>query len=187
MDGTDPDREAIDLLVRELTTVKRPAPVMATPAVTQPSAGPSLEPRAHTQLAAGQSAGFRPGSRWSNIRVLMPSQPTPGLGKRFTSVAAVRLPELFDVHRFVPGPVTMTRLWVGLGALHCASMSFWPYPKTYLWGLVAYLLCLAMVLVTGIWGARLTWEARLGAAHTVALATVLWAVTLGTAETLSLT
>jgi hypothetical protein len=80
----------------------------------------------------------------------------------------------------------MLRMWVGLGALHCASMTFWPYPKTYLWGLVLYILSLGLVLVTGVWGARLSWEARLGAAHTVALGTVLWAVTLAATDTMRL-
>jgi hypothetical protein len=188
MDGNDPDREAIDLLVRELTTAKRMVPTMAPPAGSQPAA-PSPEPGTNTHLLAGPPAELRPGSRWSNVRVLMPSQQTPGVWRRFADASAARLPVLPDVRRFVrvPGPVAMTRFWVGLGALYCASMSFWPYPRTYWWGLVAYLLCLSLVLVTGIWGARLSWEARLGAAHTIALGTVLWAVTLGTAETLSLT
>jgi hypothetical protein len=33
-------------------------------------------------------------------------------------------------------------------------------------------LCLALALVAGVWGARLSWEQRLGAAHTLALGTV---------------
>jgi uncharacterized membrane protein len=80
----------------------------------------------------------------------------------------------------------MVRMWVGLGVVHSAAMTFWPYPKTYFWGLVLYLLSLALVLVTGVWGARLSWEARLGAAHTVALGTVVSAIALAAAETLPL-
>jgi hypothetical protein len=167
------DSEQIDLLVRELMAA-RPLTVSAPPAVGQPVAPPPVE--------------RRPGTRWSNVRLLMPSRPAPGAGDRFAFLSEIALPQLPDLSRFFrkPGPVTLLRMWVGLGALHCASMTFWPYPKTYLWGLVLYLLSLALVLVTGIWGARLSWEARLGAAHTVALGTVLWAVTLAATDTMRL-
>jgi hypothetical protein len=77
-------------------------------------------------------------------------------------------------------------MWVGLGASYGAAMAFWPYPKTYLWGLVLYLLSLGLVLVAGAWGARLSWQERLGSAHTVALVTVLWALVLAAAEILPL-
>jgi hypothetical protein len=52
--------------------------------------------------------------------------------------------------------------------------------------MVLYLLCLGLALVASIWGARLSWDARLGAAHTVALCTAVWAVTLVTVEALPL-
>ena len=81
----------------------------------------------------------------------------------------------------------MARMWVVLAAAYGASLTFWPYPKTYLWGMVLYLLCLGLGLVTSVWAARLSWDARLGAAHSVALVTALWAVTLATIETLALT
>jgi hypothetical protein len=42
----------------------------------------------------------------------------------------------------------------------------------------------AMVVIAGVWGARLTWATRLGIAHTVALAIVLWGITLAAEETL---
>jgi hypothetical protein len=95
---------------------------------------------------------------------------------------AISLPEVPDLNRFfrMPGPATIARMWVALGVLSSAAMTFWPYPKTYLWGMVLYLLSLGLVLVAGVWGARLSWYARLGAAHTVALGTVLWAVVLAT-------
>jgi hypothetical protein len=80
----------------------------------------------------------------------------------------------------------MVRMWVGLALVYSASMTLWPYPKTYFWGLVLYLLSLALALVAGIWGARLSWEARLGSAHTVALGAVVLAVALAAAETLPL-
>jgi hypothetical protein len=64
-------------------------------------------------------------------------------------------------------------------------MYFWPYAKTYFWGLVIYQSCLGFLLVAGVWGARLSWDARLGAAHTLAVGTVLWAITLGTVNTVT--
>ena len=114
--------------------------------------------------------------------------PTPDVAPRFAFASAISLPQVPDLTRLfrMPGPVIVTRMWVGLGAVYGGAMTYWPYPKTYLWGLVSYLLSLGLVLVTGIWGARLSWEARLGAAHTIALATVLWAITLAAAVTLPL-
>jgi hypothetical protein len=177
------DREEIDLLVSELTA-KRTAPKAAAPHANQPLARSS--PAHAYDPFAPDLAGPRPGSRWTNVRVLMPSRRRPGLERFFAFRPAISLPPLPDLSHYfrMPGPVTMVRLWVGLGAVYSASMTFWPYPKTYLWGSVLYILSLALVLVTGIWGARLSWDARLGAAHTVALGTALWAVTLAAAETL---
>jgi hypothetical protein len=167
------DSEQIDLLVRELMAA-RPVPVPVQPVVTEPVAPSPVE--------------RRPGTRWTHVRLLMPSRRAPDRGAPFASLSNITLPQLPDLSRFsrMPGPVAMLRMWVGLGALHCASMTFWPYPKTYLWGLVLYILSLGLVLVTGVWGARLSWEARLGAAHTVALGTVLWAVTLAATNTMRL-
>jgi hypothetical protein len=169
MDRHEYDREEIDLLVSELTA-KRHMPV--NPPVAQPVATPQPD--------------LRPGSRWTNVQVVMPSWSKPTVGRRFALASAINLPHLPDLSRLIPtfGPVAMVRIWVGLGAVHSALMTFWPYPKTYLLGLVLYLLSLALVLVTGIWGARLSWDARLGAAHTVALGTAGWAVALAAIEAL---
>jgi hypothetical protein len=158
MGREDVDRKEIDRLVSELT---------AKPGV------------------ASTHAGVRPVSRWSIGRLTMPSERRESLAIRLESwleAVEARLPPMPDLKRYfkMPSEVTMVRLWVALGTLHCASMTFWPYPKTYLWGMVLYLLSLSLVFVTGIWGARLSWDARLGAAHTVALGTVVWALTLAT-------
>ncbi len=167
MDGNDRDREAIDVLIRDLMT-KRLASAKAA--------------AAHSVATPTEK---RPGTRWSNVRLLMPApRSVPGLGRRLAFASALALPHLPDFSRFfrVPGPVTIVRMWVGLGVVYGTAMAFWPYPKTYLWGLVLYLLSLGLVLAAGIWGARLSWQERLGAAHTIALATVLWALVLAAAE-----
>jgi hypothetical protein len=179
----DSDREQIDLLVRELTT--KPLATRAVPATTQPPVHPASERVPGAQPIA-QPAEHRPVGRWTNVRLLMPAARTPGLSTRFAFGSAMSLPQLPDLHRFfrMPGPVTLVRMWVGLSVVHSAAMTFWPYPKTYFWGLVLYILSLGLALVAGVWGARLSWDSRLGAAHTVSLSTVLWAVTLGATETL---
>jgi hypothetical protein len=186
MNLDDSDRDAIDLLVRELTT-KPVGPKAAARIGGQPPVAPPPSRVPESPLVA-QQAEPRPGTRWTNVRLLMPSRRQPRAATRLAIAvaSAASLMPVPDLTRFfrMPGSVTLVRLWVGLGALHCATMTFWPYPKTYFWGLVLYILSLGLAVVTGVWGARLSWDARLGAAHTVALGTVVWAVTLAAAETL---
>jgi len=174
MEVTDSDREEIDLLVRGLARAEW------------------MQPKAAS--GAGQEAAdaeLRPGSRWTNVRIMMPAAPSARPANRFGAAAAAllsRLPALPNPARMftTPGSAMLVRMWVGLGAVYSASLTFWPYPKTYFWGLGFYLISLALMLVTGVWGARLSWEARLGAAHTVALGTVLWAVGVAATQTLPL-
>lgn len=73
---------------------------------------------------------------------------------------------------------------VGLAVLLGSAMPYWPYPKDGTWWLLFYMFAVAMVLVAGVWSARLTWVTRLGVAHVVALGVVLWGITLAAEETL---
>lgn len=131
--------------------------------------------------------------RWTNVTMHMPSpRKSSGdsrvlkfvetLGQHLETGFLKFVAAVVRVRRFVrmPGATTIVRGWVALAAVYGGALFFWPYPKTYFWGLVGYQLCLALSLVAGAWGARLSWDARLGAAHTVALGTVIWAITLGT-------
>lgn len=93
---------------------------------------------------------------------------------------ALRLPALTEATR----SVLIVRAWVTLGLLLSVSMAYWPYPKTYLLGLLAYIFAVALLVVAGVWSAKLTWDVRLGGAHTVAIGIVLWAIVLVAAETL---
>jgi hypothetical protein len=171
------DSEEIDLLVRELAA-KEWVSTTGTPAGSVPIA----------------QNPPRPGSRWSNVRIMMPAIQTPRFRRRLARKTMVMLgrlpkwPKLPVLNRFVktPSPATMVRMWVGLGAVYSAMLTFWPYQRTYVWGILFYLASLALVVVSGVWGARLSWEARLGAAHTVALGTVLWAVRLASTQMLPL-
>jgi hypothetical protein len=183
MGAEDINQDEIDRLVLELTTGPRAARKTAAsqPIHRQAPASASVAPPFPTPQTE-----LRPGNRWTNVRLLMPSRPAPSFGKRLALGSAIALPQLPDLtHLFrMPGPLTVARMWVGLGVVYSASMTFWPYPKTYLWGLVLYLLSLGLALVAGVWGARLSWESRLGGAHTLALGAVAWAVTLAALQTL---
>lgn len=75
-------------------------------------------------------------------------------------------------------------MFVGLGLVLGAAMAFWPYTNTCSWGLGLYLSAVLLVVISGAWGAKLTWDARLGAAHTLALLVVFWGLTLVTAAVL---
>jgi hypothetical protein len=79
-----------------------------------------------------------------------------------------------------------TVVWtsLGLGVALGVAMPFWPYPKACAWWLLLYLCAVAMVVVAGVWAARLTWVTRLGVAHMVALGVVFWGITLAADETL---
>jgi len=178
MDAENFDREEIDGLVRELMTKRFDLP-KPKPVVSQQPASEPVAPQPPEQ---------RPGGRWSNIRVLMPSMPAPTVASRVGFALPISLPQLPDVRHLIsmPGPATVARMWVALAVAYGAAMMYWPYPVTYWLGLVSYLSSVGLALVAGVWGARLSWEARLGAAHTIALCTVAWTLALATAVTLPL-
>lgn len=95
-----------------------------------------------------------------------------------------RLPALPDLA--MPSEATTVRLWVGLGVALAMAMPFWPYPKTNALWMTFYMFAVVMVVIAGIWSARLTWAQRLGGAHIIAIAIVLWGITLYAEETLPL-
>lgn len=178
MNHTEREIEEVDRLVRHLTSAAAPA----------------------AESTAARHGEQRPTSRWTNVTVRMPSRRRgPGIGTRIAREYEAILDKtepwleracayVLDVRRRfirVPSSTTLVRLWVTLAAAYGGALFFWPYPKTYFWGLVLYQACLGLSLVAGIWGARLSWDARLGSAHTLALGTVLWAMTLGTSNTMT--
>lgn len=113
-----------------------------------------------------------PGLKLPEIRlpdVVLPEIRAPRFG-----LAALRVPALLD-----SAPRTLVvRAWVALALVLSASMPYWPYAKTYGAGLLLYLFAVALVVVAGTWSAKLTWDERLGGAHTVSLGIVLWAIAL---------
>ena len=183
--------QEVDLLIRELssspakrTTAQTTESQSGTPAVSVPAPGQRSTTRAVAPPVG--SRGFvsaisvqSPKSQsWfeENVRErLTPDNlmPTRWIPTQWTST-----------HRFQPAGTTAVWMWVGLGVALALAMPFWPYPKACAWWLLLYLFAVAMVVVTGIWTARLTWVTRLGVAHMVALGIVFWGITLAAEETL---
>ena len=81
-----------------------------------------------------------------------------------------------DIH--VPRRAGAVWACVGLGIVLGIALPYWPYPHACGWWLLMYGAAAGMEVVAGIWGARLTWNSRLGFAHSFALATVLWGLAL---------
>lgn len=73
---------------------------------------------------------------------------------------------------------------VGLGVVVAVALTQWPYARACGVGLVVYLLAVATVLVTGLWGAMASWRGRLASAHVIALGTILWGIALAAHEAL---
>lgn len=105
----------------------------------------------------------------------------------FASSIASRLPALPRfalpaLSGMMDSTTLSARLFVALGVLLGAAMPYWPYAHAWSWGLLTYFAAVMLVMVTGIWGAKLTWDARLPAAHTVAVGTVVWGLGLLASE-----
>jgi hypothetical protein len=182
----DLDDDDVDRLVRELCAPPPPPRAAPTPAGSGASDG----------AADRQNSRV---SHWSTSQIPMPvgqasTRPWPSsirlpawLPKRAPGMPAVRrprvtMPALSETTR----AALMVRVWVTLGVLLSTAMPFWPYPKTYLAGLLLHLFAIEVVGLTGLWSAKLSWDGRLGGAHTIALGVVLWAIVLVAEETLSL-
>ena len=110
-------------------------------------------------------------------------EPTAG-GAVLDGIDVVKSPEA--IKERIPKPTRTAIVWmcVGLGVTLGVAMPFWPYPKACAWWLLFYLFAVTMVVVAGVWAARLAWGTRLAAAHMVALGVVFWGITLAAEETL---
>jgi hypothetical protein len=169
--------EEIDRLVKELATpVRPPAP--------RPTYASSADAAATQSTDPGAPA---PGRPFTTARLIMPAartEPKPSRTRAFASsipmpaLPKFGLPHLNDAQ----WGTLSTQLFVGLGVLLGAAMPFWPYAHAWSWGLLTYLAAVQLVVVTGVWGAKITWDARMPAAHTVALGTAIWGIGLLAAE-----
>ncbi|MGH7562269.1 MAG: hypothetical protein ACRENB_14760 [Gemmatimonadales bacterium] len=105
----------------------------------------------------------------ADIDKLMAAPPAPAAGR--PAAPATRQ----------AGPAAVSRrealgawLRVGLGVAAGAAVSQWPYAHACGLGLWLYLGAAATVVVAGFWGLIASWRRRLGLAHVVALAVLLW-------------
>lgn len=85
---------------------------------------------------------------------------------------------------YVPRRAGAVWACVVLGVLLGIALPYWPYPRGCGLWLDLYLAAVEMVVIAGIWGARLTWDTRLGFAHLIALGTILWGLVLTALEVL---
>jgi hypothetical protein len=81
---------------------------------------------------------------------------------------------------FVPNRGQRIGVWVraGLGVVLGLLITQWPYFRACGFGLGLYLFALVALLVTGGWSGVWSWRYRMGIAHIVSLAVVLWTLVL---------
>jgi hypothetical protein len=115
----------------------------------------------------------------------MPSTHAARPRRLFALAAGLSLPALPRIPRLALPALTeaqwrvfTARLFVGLGVALSAAMPYWPYVNACSWGLGMYLSVVLLLLVTAVWAAKLTWDARLGRSHMVAVGVVCWGLAL---------
>ena len=88
--------------------------------------------------------------------------------------------------RPIKSPMSSLAVWgcVALGVLLGGAMPYWPYEKACGLWLGLYMATVAIVVVAGIWGARVSWRSRLGFAHMIAICTIIWGLALTAQEVL---
>jgi hypothetical protein len=182
MASDDLDRVEVDRLVIELAHPPKPP----APKVKSAFAALAAEPAAPITPASVSA----PGRSWTTAHVLMPANRTVRRKRFAFTLPAFTFHQFHQLRRVALQKIRATqwstfsvRIYVGLGVLLCAAMPYWPYAHAWSWGLLLYLSAVELVVVTGIWGAKLTWDAELPGAHTVAVGTVIWGLGLLVWET----
>jgi hypothetical protein len=114
---------------------------------------------------------LRPNDR-SFDRSFSPDRPTGG-AKPLSSIRSVR-------------PVRPGAVWgsVSLGVLLGAALPEWPYDRACGSWLMLYLSAVSLVMIAGLWGARVSWRGRIGWAHVLAVITIIWGLALTAHEVL---
>jgi hypothetical protein len=183
MAGDNLDGPELDVLIRDLSEAPKKKAVAAQPAGNRPAA-PILVSSVVRPVGPGVTAP--PVAPRKTRKSFLPAISLPAMPAlpafRLPSLPSVSLPRLSQMR--VPQSAVV-RSCVALGVLLSVAMPFWPYPKAGIWW-VLYLFSVGMVVVAGVWSARLTWNTRLPMAHTVALFVVLWGITLAAEEALAM-
>jgi hypothetical protein len=88
--------------------------------------------------------------------------------------------------RPIGAPMRPGAVWgcVSLGVLLGIALPQWPYERACGSWLLLYLTAVGTVVVAGMWGARVSWRSRIGLAHIVAVATMIWGLALTAHEVL---
>ena len=88
--------------------------------------------------------------------------------------------------RPIRAPMSAAAVWscVGLGVLLGAALPQWPYGRACGSWLLLYMVAVGIVVVAGLWGARVSWMSRLGFAHVIAVCTIIWGLALTAQEVL---
>jgi hypothetical protein len=94
-------------------------------------------------------------------------RPSNGGARPLSSIRSVR-------------PVKAGAVWgcVTLGVLLAAAVPAWPYENDCGQWLFLYLGSVSLVVVAGLWGARVSWRGRIGWAHVLAVMTIIWGLAL---------
>jgi len=178
------DREEVDRLVKEMAARRKAPVVPVTPVtpvapMTATQQTPAPEPQAPVATPARPQA-----NAWSSNRLLMPSMRKTSARKvfAFASDITMNMPTMprigLPAWTEAQWAVLTARMFVALGVALGAAMPYWPYKTAGPWSLGLYVSAIVLLIVTGIWGSKLTWDARLARAHTIAVATVMWGVLL---------
>jgi hypothetical protein len=171
MSADNLEGKEVDLLIQELASPPL-KPAAPKPVVSPQLTATAVAPTAPAPGPRATTRAFAPGV--SSNRFVSAIRLRP-------AIKSMGLPE-FELP--VLGETALVRMWVGLGVALAVALPFWPYPKASSWWLLLYMMAVALLIVTGVWSARLTWVTRLGIAHTVALTVVFWGFALVAGETL---
>jgi hypothetical protein len=177
--------QEVDFLIQELSSAK-PATAKATPAAAAVAAP---APARSTTRAVAPPVGVGSRTFVSAISVQSPAD-EGGIKERAIDWVKENVTDSIKERLALPALTTWTTgttvVWtsLGLGVALGVAMPFWPYPKACAWWLLFYLFAVAVLVVAGVWAARLTWVTRLGVAHMLALGVVFWGITLAADETL---
>ena len=184
--------QEVDVLIQALSsdrpvaTQPAPAPVVAPPPArsTTRAVAPPVGSRTFVSAISVQPPSNDGGIKERAIDWLK-EHVTDSIADRIPSITE-RIPSVKDRIRLPSLTTGTTVVWMslGLGVALAVAMPFWPYPKACAWWLLFYLFAVGMVVVAGVWAARLTWVTRLGVAHMLALGVVFWGITLAADETL---
>ena len=192
------DRFEVDRLVKQLAAKRKglpeppPAPASGrVPSAFVPFGSPTAVPAPPTPPASQPMTPAAARSRrWSTNRLLMPTFAGSNGRKSFAFASTLHMPSLrsmslpalpriaFPILSEDQWAVIAARMFVGLGVVLGVAMVYWPYSHEHSWGLALYLFATALIVITGVWGSKLTWDSRLGRSHAIAIATVIWGLTL---------